>query len=523
MNRLAVLLSLALVVGASAKEPTDSEARRVAGKIDEWIDAKLAAVKVKANPIADDATFFRRLSYDLTGKIPSVSEVRKFLAEDSPEKREQAIDRLLDTPGYINHATNTWLALLLPEAQADFQKRFLQQDMQRWLRNHFAKNTPYDRMVREIVAMPITPNMYVNFGRGDTSVAAIPSGFYFAKQGKAPEIAATVSRLFLGVRLECAQCHNHPFGKWTRDEFWSQAAFFAGLKGSDAEFFNGPLVESGDRREILIPNTDRSVQARFLDGKAPKWKFKVGARVTLAEWMTAKDNPFFAKAMVNRTWAQLFGIGLVDPVDDLVDDNPASHPELLEGLAREFAEHEYDIKFLMRAITRSKAYQRASVVDPTQVQEMRLFARMPLKGLTAEQLYDSIGEASGSPDRAALSQRIFNFGSARQTFTDKFADQERRTEYHTSIPQALTMMNNDLINTAVDPDRGRTLGAVTSATFMKTPAKIETLYLAALSRKPTPEELTKMQRYIERSGNEKKALSDIFWALLNSTEFKFVH
>lgn len=504
-----------------------TEALRVAHKVDVFIDQGLSKAKATANPIAEDSAFLRRVTLDLLGRIPNVNDSRRFVSDRSAEKREQAIERLLESPAYVNHMTGIWLQLLVPEANADFQKRYLAQGMQRWLRKHFADNTGYDKMVHELVSLPMdNPERGMQFRYYDQSQSS-PMSFYYAKQGKPDDVAAGIARLFLGVRLECAQCHNHPFGKWTREEFWSQASFFAGLKGqAQGDFFYGPLTEVSDRRELNIPNTDRVAQAKFLDGTTPKWKFKVSARTTLADWMVTKDNPFFAKAMVNRMWAHFFGIGLVDPVDDIVDDNPASHPELLNYLAKEFAEHDFDIKFLIRAITMSKTYQRSSTVDTTKPVDIRLFARMPVKGLTSDQLYDSLVEAAGIRDRQNFQQRLFSFGSQRQTFTEKFTAQDKMTEHHTSITQALTMMNNQLIATATNPDQGQTLGAIVSSTFMKAPAKVEALFLAALSRKPTPDELAKFTRYVEKGGvnsSEKKALGDVFWALLNSTEFKFNH
>jgi len=239
---------------------------------------------------------------------------------------------------------------------------------------------------------------------------------------------------------------------------------------------------------VAIPNTDRVAQARFLDGKSPKWKYKTAARTTLADWMTAKENPFFARAFVNRTWASLFGVGIVDPVDDIVDDNPASHPELLDYLAKAFAARDFDVKFLIKAIVLSKTYQLSSAEDETRQTETRLFARMPVKGLTGEQLYESIGVATGVRDSTPLRNRLFNLGSPRQNFLELFNEQERKTEHQTAIPQALAMMNSDMITLATNPNGGQVLGAVVDAPFLTTEGKIETLFLAALSRKPTEKE-----------------------------------
>jgi hypothetical protein len=514
-----------------AKQAALDEARRVAAKIDEFIAAGYERDKIKPAPLASDSEFLRRASLDIAGKIPVVNDVRKFLSDTNPEKRGEAIQKLLDSPGYVNNFTNIWRELLIPEANADFQRRYLMPGMDRWLRKQFANNTSWDKVVRQLVAQPMSNRndqmMYYNFYNGNN---ASPLTFYFAKQGKPEDIAASVTRLFLGVRLECAQCHDHPFGKWTREQFWSQAAFFAGIKGNrNGDFFFGPLTEVSDRREMNIPNTDRVAQARFLDDKQPKWKFKVGARTTLADWMTAKENPFFARAMVNRMWAHFFGVGIVEPVDDLVSDNEPSHPELLEMLSREFANHEYDLKFLIRAITLTRTYQLSSAMDRSNkapLPPVRLFARMPVKGLTGEQTFDSLCVATGVRDNQPLQQRIYQFGSRRQTFTEAFAEQEKKTEYHTSIPQALTMMNNQMITEQTHPDNSLVLGAIIASPFMTDAGRIEALFLAALSRKPTAEEAQKYLRYVEKGGatkSKKKALADVFWALLNSTEFKFNH
>jgi hypothetical protein len=518
-----VVLAVALALSGN----TTDDARRVAAKIDQFIASGYTTAKVKPAPLASDAAFFRRVWLDVGGRIPSVSETRKFLASKSPEKRARAVERLLDSVAYTNHTTQLWLDLLLPEAKTDAQKRFLMVSMDRWLRKQFSANAPYDRMVRELVAMPLPSRNGFEIYQDSFSGTgqATPASFYFAK-GKPDEIAAGVSRLFLGVRLECAQCHNHPFGKWKREQFWSQAAFFAGIK-SPPNVFNGGITEVNDKRELAIPNTERVAQARFLDGKAPRWKFKIGARDTFAEWMTAKENPFFARALVNRMWARYFGIGLVDPVDDIVDDNPASHPELLQYLAKEFADHDFDLKFLTKALVLSRTYQLSSrVPDGTAPAAERLFARMPIKGLTGEQLLDSLNMAAGTRESLTPQQKAFTFGSQRQEFLDLFEEQERKTEYHTAIPQALTMMNSQLVSDATNPAKGRLLGAVIEAPFMDNKGKVETLYLAALTRKPSASELARCLAHIKkRKGKDaqRKALADIFWALLNSTEFRFNH
>ncbi|HWG46638.1 MAG TPA: DUF1549 and DUF1553 domain-containing protein [Gemmataceae bacterium] len=529
---IAALLAgcLAAPVWADAA-PTDAaqrsreDARALAAKIDRFIAARLAAEKVTPAPVADDGAYLRRLSLDVIGRIPSVSETRRFLRDPGSIKREQSIERLLDSPGYVTNFSNIWRDLLLPEANADFQQRFLSANIERWLRKEFADNVPYDRMVRELITLPMQSNrqnMFYNLRTGAPS----PLAFYMSKQGKPENLAATTSRLFLGVRLECAQCHNHPFGRWTREQFWGQAAFFGGIRsqGNNNNPF-APLSEVANRRELAIPGTERVVQARFLDGKEPVWRYKADTRNTLADWMTAADNPFFAKAAVNRLWAHFFGVGIVEPVDDFSDKNQPSHPELLDELARQFASHGFDYRFLIRAITLSKTYQLSSVHPESTPPDVQLFARMPVKGLSQDQLYESLIVATGTPNPNA-NQRRFAFNSPQNIFQAKFTNQEKRTEYQTSIPQALALMNSKMIADATHPQRSEFLAAVTNAPFLDTAGRIETLYLATLSRKPRAEELEHFRRYIEKGGaakDPKTALADVFWALLNSTEFFLNH
>jgi hypothetical protein len=244
----AVLVALAytaLALGPVRAAGTTDDAARVAAKIDEFINAGYTRHKLTPAPLADDATILRRLSLDITGKTPLVGDVRKFLADSSPEKRRQAVERLLDTPGYANHFTNIWRDLLIPEANADFQRRFLLPAIDRWLRTHFAANTKYDQMVRELVSMPIgnqRDQMAIyNLSRGG---GASPMPFYLAKQGKPEELAASIGRLFLGVRLECAQCHDHPFGKWKREESGARRRSSLASRGHAATTSSGRSTRS---------------------------------------------------------------------------------------------------------------------------------------------------------------------------------------------------------------------------------------------------------------------------------------
>jgi hypothetical protein len=529
---LAAAACALLLAPAAPAADSARDAKALADKIDRIIAERWAKEKEKVTPApaADDAEFLRRVSLDIAGRIPSVAEVRAFLADKSPDKRAKAIERLLDGPAYVNHFANTWQTLLVPEVGPEnFQLRIFMPPFEQWVRRQFADNVPYDKMVRDLLTSPVDADGQQMFQRVRSGERSDPNplAFYVAKDFKPEEMAAATSRLFMGVKIECAQCHNHPFAKWKREQFWETAAFFAGLQRDGRNFF-GNFREVLDKREMSIPGTDRVVQANFLDGTEPRWKYKVGPRVTLAQWLTAKDNPFFARAAANRMWSLFFGIGIVDPVDDLGDDKAEpSHPELLDELAKQFAAHDFDIKFLIRAITLSKTYQLSSAQTDSSQEELRLFARMPVKGMTAEQLFDSVSSATGFRDpRGPQDPFIIGANTPRSEFLTKFASQDKRTEATTSILQALSLMNGRLVADATNVERSITLAGITDAPFLDTSAKVEALFLATLSRPPKSQERERFVKYVEGGGpqkNGKKALADVLWALLNSSEFMLNH
>jgi hypothetical protein len=522
-----------LVLGADAPsgaplpypERQAADVRALAERIDQLIAAKWAQANIQPAPPADDAEYVRRVCLDLTGKIPTVTQVRDFLEDRSPQKREKLVERLLASASYSAHMTNIWKGLLMPEVPSNFQLQILATDFDVWLRKQFAENVAYDRLVRAILTVSLAQDQRNNnrFNLGGTPS---PYAFFAAKEGKPENLAASSARLFLGIRLECAQCHDHPFAHWKRDQFWGLAAFFGEVErvGEGDALFQAR--ELRDRRELAIPGTDRVAQAAFLDGSQTDWRPKVGARTILAEWMTSPENPYFARATANRLWAQFFGTGIVDPVDDLSANVQPSHPELLDELARQFADHQFDLKFLMRAITASRAYQLSSAGYAPGQDDTHLFARMAVRGLMPQQLYDSVVQAAGIRREPDLPPFQLN-DSPRKDFLERFSSQEEKPgEHQTSILQALTLMNGRVMVEATSLERGGTLPAVADAYFLDTPGKIEALYLATLSRRPRPEEVERLEPYIDRGGptlNPKQALADVFWALLNSAEFVSNH
>jgi hypothetical protein len=531
-----VLAGAVPTLPAQGSETPPKNAGALASIIDRHVLAGWAAGHVVPAPPAEDKEFVRRVYLDLAGRIPSVTEVRTFLDDKRPDKRARLVQKLLNGSRYVTHFVQVWRRLMLPEADATQQGAFLAPGFEDWLRRQLSLNAGYDRMVRDLLTTPINEeNPNVAF-RVPNRQEATPLGFYLAKEMKPENLAAATSRLFLGVKLECAQCHNHPFAEWKRDQFWSFAAFFAGIQAQRQGDFVLPGRELADRRELTIPGTGRLVQAAFLDGKEPQWKFKTGARETLADWITSRDNPYFARALVNRLWAHFFGIGLIDPVDEMVGaDHPASHPELLDELAREFAAHDFDLKYLISGITASRAYQLSSRSTHPSQDDPRRFARMALRGLSAAQLYDSVAQATGYQE-GNRNPRFGFFGgnSPRAEFLIQFGNQsDKATEVQTSILQALQLMNGKVVGAATDLEKSETLAAILDAPFMDTTARIDTLYLATLSRKPTARESARLQRFVEdavaqaTSADKQKtynqALADVFWVLLNSGEFFLNH
>jgi hypothetical protein len=500
------------------------DVRELTAAIDRLIAQRWAAAGAEPAPRADDATFLRRAYLDLAGRVPSVAEARAFLKDPAPDRRERLVEALLAGNGYANHFTNVWRALLLPEADAAFQFGVQKPIFELWLRKQFRENRGYDQMVRELLT--------VSFGDGRGGFnpyrerGPTPISFYYAKDVKPESLGAGTARLFLGVKLECAQCHDHPFAKWKREQFWQFAAFFGGFDVETRQGFIQSVREVKDRRELTISGGPKIVQAAFLDGTEPQWRYDAGTRETLAEWMTSPKNPWFARAAANRMWAYFFGTGLVEPVDDLRDDNPASHPELLDELARQFAAHRFDFKFLIRAITASRAYQSGSAADSASPEDPRLFARMALRGLSPEQIFDSLSMATGFRDKRTSRRIFFQDDTLRSEFMKQFANTDKRTEFQTSILQSLMLMNGKLTEEVTNPERSATLAAVVDSPFLGPDEKVETLFLAALARPPRSDERERFVRYVRAGGvrgDAGSALGDVFWVLLNSPEFLLNH
>jgi hypothetical protein len=510
---------LLLIVAAAATFAADASGQAPdAAALGKRIDDRLAVVFKSAGitpaPRADDAEFLRRIYLDLTGRIPRPSDVHQFLADPSPDKRRRAIDRLLDDPRYAIHFANVWRAELLSEAAANPGANLFQPGFEAWLRQRLHAGIRYDALVRELLRVPIAAA-----GQGSEPVLRDPTrpnplAFFAVKEARPENLAAAVTRTFLGIRLECAQCHDHPFAKWKQEQFWMQAAFFAGIEREGNSIF-APLVETVGRREIAPGEGRPKLAATFLTGAAPSPADR-SPREALAKWVTSRDNPFFARAAVNRVWGQLFGVGLVEPVDDFRDDNPASDADLLDDLAREFVDSGFDLRHLIRGICQSQAYQRSSDSTHSSQSDTRLPARMGVKALTGEQFFDSLALATGYREDQ-------DKGRSRRQFLTRFALTGSIGEPETSVQQALTLRNGAFVAWATDPQRCPTLIAATQTPGMSRDDRIELLYLSTLSRPSTRQERERLQRSLAETKNETEFLADVYWMLLNSAEFRLNH
>lgn len=493
-----------------------ADAGELAALVDKHIDAKLADAKANPAPPASDAEFLRRAYLDITGVIPPADEARRFLDDTDPAKRARLIDGLLASESYGRRMADVWKALLIP---TDSDTRFIsRQPFDKWLVEGFNANKPWDQFARELVTAT---------GTQDKN----PAVTFFLTNRSVDKLTDAVTQHLLGVQLACAQCHNHPFTDWKQDEYWGVAAFFSKVQ---PDRVGNPLKSDGgspgvrelatkSRAREFFPEGAKTVPVKFLGAEQPKLKSSEPYRPAFADWMTAADNPFFARAMVNRTWFHLFGRGIVSPVDDMHEDNEPSHPELLAELSTGFAEGGFDLKQLIRGIANSRAYQRTS--KPAGPAAPELFARQTVKVMSPEMLFDSLTRVTGlvvPPDgRNPKAQNLpkgvqFSPRDRFVTFYLAGAETANPVEYDAGIPQALKLMNNR----ALTGGPGAALKIVKPA---EPAAKnVESLYLATLGRRPTAAEVGLAQKHLAKGGPPAERYGDLLWALLNSSEFSTI-
>lgn len=490
-------------------------AEQLARHIDEVIGKKLASEKVATSSLTTDEEFLRRVYLDMTGKIPTSEQATAFLDSPESDKRLKLVEQLLASKDFGSHLADIWQSLLLPRNSDN--RRFVQfyPVLVQWLTEQFNNNTPWDKMTRDI----LTASGEV--GKNGPVV-------YFLANATADKMTDNITRMFLGVQLQCAQCHNHPFTDYKQDEYWGMAAFFLKVRPegnpNKAAKDGGTITisEKGGKagKKNGLPESAKILPPKFLQDAQPSIKTEAPSRPVLAEWLTTKSNPFFARAMANRLWSQYFGRGIVNPIDDMHDANPASHPELLDDLARQFAANGFDVKYLVKAIVLSETYQRSSKANGNNAEAgPELYARMSVKPLSPEQLFDSISLVIGFSGKGQLAKgKAAAKGGARgprDNFVDFFSaeDGADATEYQAGIPQVLRLMNAAQLNTP-----GALVRILPTAKNDK--EIIEKLYLAILSRRPTRQEIERINQYVSKTKDTRReAWAGVLWALMNSSEF----
>jgi Protein of unknown function (DUF1553)/Protein of unknown function (DUF1549) len=533
----ALSLAAFALIPANAHSQAPSYNRDAVKALSQRIDQHLAKVWKKAGVTpaekADDHVFFRRLNLDLVGRIPDLIQLGDFVdpTNDSPTKRWDAVDRFLDDPDHAEHFANVWRSLILGN-QTNQQFQFLLPQFELWLRDRVEGNVTLDKMVLQLLTSSQQGNQPIQFPGGNGQLRGSPQLFFQVNENKAENLAGHISRAFLGVKIECAQCHKHPFASWKQEQFWEFAAFYSNNQGIRKG--QQPVKGITAGREIQIPNTDKVVKSKFLTGVAPtenEWKAG-SSRTVVANWVISRENPYFAKAMADHLWTYLMGVSLLEPIMEPSDDSPITHDELLADLAKALMENDFDAKFLIRAIVHSDAYQRSSrSAKLAEKEDYQLFVRMPIRVLSAEQIFDSI-EVAAHKKRDRRNDRQMNnqfFPGQMQTpraqFMTKFANQDRRHEPQTSILQSLFLMNGKFMGDLVRYENNADLQTLATQNTSHA-QRVKSLYMWVLSRPPRQDETDRLVRYLrerESPGEIGAAVSDIYWALLNSSEFLLNH
>lgn len=489
--------------------------------IDALIAQTLERIGLDSSPVAPDHKFLRRVYLDIIGRLPTVDEAREFLDNDSPSKKEALVDQLLANSEYAEHWANKWADLLRPNPYRVGIKATLNYDA--WIRDAFRRNQPYDEFVSELLT-----GQGSTFRNGNVTL--------FRDRRSPDEITTIVSQLFLGIRLECAKCHQHPFEVYSQKDFYSFAAYFAqvGRKGtglsppiSGSEEF---VFHSG-KGTVSHPLTNEVLQPAPLYGEAPEISEGEDPRRALAAWITSADNDYFKQTMANRIWTDLMGVGLVNPVDDLRSTNPPGNPDLLKHLGDYFAEHQFDIKQLIRHIVLSNAYSLSSLPTERNAVDTRYFSRRYRERLRAEVLLDSIAQITGEHESfSAMAPE----SRAKELWTHRinslFLDAYGRPDPNQDPPcermsdptvvQTLHLMNSEALYRKVTSDKGWPAGLVKAEIA---PSEIVTqLYLAIYSRYPAEKELNfGVGLYENEESSQRQITEDLMWALLNTPEFVF--
>lgn len=485
--------------------------------IDDAVYAKLKKLRFAPSEVCDDATFIRRASLDLIGTLPKPGEVEKFLQDTDAAKRDKLIDQLLARKEFAELWVMKWAELLeirtrdnrvYPKATVLYFE---------WLRDQMLANVPFDRIVQNILTASES-----NFRN--------PAANYYQIEPDTLKLAENTAQIFMGMRIQCSQCHNHPFDRWTMNDYYSFAAFFAQIGRKPGDDPRETVIYDRPDGEVNHLVTGKPMHPKFLGGDEPEIKNE-SRREVLARWITSPQNPYFARNLANIVWAHFTGRGIIEPVDDVRISNPPSNPELIEALAAKFIEYKYDFKRVVRDICTSRTYQLSTRPNASNSSDERNFSKAAIRRIRAEVLLDCISEVTETQDkfpglpRGARAVEIAD-GNTANYFLTTFGRASRTTvcscevKVDPNLSQALHLLNGRTLQSKIDD------GSVVKKLLKQGQSPdqiIENLYFRCFCRKPTGEEMAKLKKFLPPDSNQEQVLNDIFWSLLNAKEFVFNH
>jgi hypothetical protein len=528
--------------------------------IDELVFKQLNELGLPPSALCDDSAFLRRATIDIAGRLPTLEETRQFLADTDAKKHDKLVDRLLASGDYADYFANKWSAVLRNRRPSEKDDPKPTAAFHAWIRDSLDRNKPFTSFVREVLT-----------AQGE--MGASPALVWYREVKEPTAQMEDIAQLFLGQRIQCARCHHHPLEKWSQQDYYGLAAFFSRLEIKDAtqpkKGKKGTSDTPGEpfrvafksgKAEMLNPRTNRKVRPAGLGGPELDIPPDSDPRLKLADWMTAKENPYFARALVNRYWKHFLGRGLVEPEDDLRATNPASNPSLLDALEKHFVAHGYDLKDLVRTICASQVYRLGVEPNAHNARDTQNFSRFLSRRLQAEVLLDAIDTVTGSktafkgvpatmravqlPDNQFESYFLSTFGRP-----DSASACECERGNDATLAQALHLLNSEellekisgrkpvVVSAKPDnpkgkkdppkasPGNSKVGGRLRELLADKRPdaEKIRELYLIALSREPTKDELETLQGHLKKKGDPQAAYEDILWALINTKEFLFNH
>lgn len=480
--------------------------------IDRLVDQKLDKLHIEPSPLTDDAEFVRRVFLDIIGTLPTPWEVRAFLGSTDPKKRAKLVDELLNRTEFADYWALRWSDLLRVDRQALGHQRAYA--FYKWIRASIAANKPLDHFARELLT-------------AEGPLAEIGPANFYRVATKPGEMASSLSQVFLGVRIACAECHHHPFDRWTQNDYYGMVAHFGSVR------FQGDVLTPGDGTDTINPRTGEKVLAHGLGQALPAANVKGDRRIALADWMTSPDNPYFARNLANRVWAHFVGRGLVEPVDDVRGTNPPTNPELLEALAKNLIENKFDLRALIRTIAASRVYQTSSRPNATNDRDEQNHSRALLKRIDAEVLFDMINQTTGVAEKfdgVPEGTRAIQLWDSKikHYFLKQFGRPQRVSACECervgdpNVAQVLHFLNAPELQAKLAHEGGnvakwvRTIGANDKL--------VEEMYLAFFGRLPENAERKTAIEFLEkRKSRRREAAEDLAWSLMNSLEFRFNH